>query len=138
MLRGLIRRRKVLHRPLERLLTDRARKALEAAGREARILGDDHPTSRHLLAGLARRDDSVAVMVLTRLGVDAGRTRIRAPEADLRSIVGQARLQAAGLGHAYIGTEHLLLGLIRQEGPQALGVGLEETRTQVVAVLHGR
>ncbi|GIH96273.1 Clp protease N-terminal domain-containing protein [Planobispora siamensis] len=136
MLRGLIRHRKVLHGSLERLLTNRAREALEAAEREARTRGDDRPTSQHLLAALAR-DDNVAVAVLTRLGVDAGGARIRAPGADLHGIVAQARHQAAGLGHGYIGTEHLLLALVHEEGPEALGIGLDQTRVQVIEVLHG-
>ncbi|TDD25556.1 Clp protease N-terminal domain-containing protein [Nonomuraea diastatica] len=48
-----------------------------------------------------------------------------------------ARREATGLGHRYVGTEHLLLGLLHDDGSQALGVGLRQTRDQVIKVLHG-
>ncbi|MGP3937388.1 Clp protease N-terminal domain-containing protein [Nonomuraea sp. KM88] len=49
----------------------------------------------------------------------------------------QARREAAELGHRYVGTEHLLLGLLHEDGAEAPGVGLRQTRDRVVRVLHG-
>ncbi|WP_155340605.1 Clp protease N-terminal domain-containing protein [Acrocarpospora corrugata] len=135
MLRKL--RKAALHQPLERLLTARARQALDLAEREARAQRHDRVTADHLLTGLARLEESVAVRTLDSLGVDLGGTRTRAMSADLVRLTEVARREAAGLGHRYIGTEHLLLGLLHEDGTEALGVGLQQARDQIIKVLHG-
>ncbi|MER5625708.1 Clp protease N-terminal domain-containing protein [Streptosporangium sp. NPDC002544] len=135
MLRKL--RKTTLHQPLERLLTVRARQALDLAEQEARAQGHDRVTADHLLTGLARLDEGVAVMTLNSLGVDLGATRPRAISADLVRLTEAARREAAGLGHRYVGTEHLLLGLLHEDGTESLGVGLQQARDQIIKVLHG-
>ncbi|MGN9789344.1 Clp protease N-terminal domain-containing protein [Nonomuraea sp. ZG12] len=132
-------RRTTLDQLLEHLLTARARLALDLAQQEARTLRHDRVTADHLLMGLARLDEGMAIMTLRSLGCDL--TAIRAQEigVHLDHVVEQARREAAGLKHRYIGTEHLLLGLLREERTAAaLGVGLLQTRIQVIKVLHGK
>ncbi|TDC90072.1 hypothetical protein E1292_43870 [Nonomuraea deserti] len=135
----MLRKRKkaTLHQPLERLLTARARRVLDLAEQEARAQGHDRVTGDHLLAGLARLDEGVAVTTLNSLGVDLGGTRSWAANADIGRLTELARREAAELGHRYVGTEHFLLGLLHDDGAEALGVGLHQTRDQVVRVLHG-
>jgi ATP-dependent Clp protease ATP-binding subunit ClpC len=131
-------RRTTLNRPLERLLTARAQQALDLAKQEARTLSHDRVTADHLLMGLARLDQGVAITTLRSLGCDLT-TRAQETGVDLDHIVELARREAAGLKHRYIGTEHLLLGLLREERTAAaLGVDLRQTRAQVVKVLHGK
>nr|BFE85658.1 hypothetical protein GCM10020093_082590 [Planobispora longispora] len=80
MLRKLLRERRkraVLRGPLEPLLTALARRALDLAEREAGARGDDRVTAEHLLAGLARLDECVAVRTLGSLGVEIGGARTR-------------------------------------------------------------
>nr|WP_260407623.1 Clp protease N-terminal domain-containing protein [Planomonospora venezuelensis] len=132
------RKRAVLHHPLERLLTALAQQVLDLAEQEARTRGDDRATAEHLLTGLARLDEGVAVRTLSSLGIDIDATRSRVARAELGRIVERARCEAAELGHRYIGTEHLLLGVICEEGTEALGVSLHQARDQVIKVLHGR
>jgi ATP-dependent Clp protease ATP-binding subunit ClpC len=104
---------------------------------EASACGHNRVTADHLLMSLARLNEGVAVMALGSLHVDVDGTRSRAASADLSRVTELARHEAAGLGHRYIGTEHLLLGLIHEEGTEALGVSLHQARTQVIKVLHG-
>jgi ATP-dependent Clp protease ATP-binding subunit ClpC len=136
-LKKLSRKKTAFHRPLERLLTVRARKALSLAAMEAGTCGHHRITAGHLLMGLARLNEGVAVMTLGSLHVDVDGTRSRVASADLSRVMDLARHEAAGLGHRYIGTEHLLLGLIHAEGTEALGVSLHQARTQVIKILHG-
>jgi len=137
--------------------TDRARKVLTLAQEEAQRLNDNHIDTEHLLLGLVRQADGVAAKVLSSLGVERHKVR-RAVEL----IIGRCERTASGeiglapranrvielavdeerrLGHHYIGTEHLLLGLIREgEGIAAgvldsLGLNLERVRTEVVSIL---
>ncbi|GAA3200708.1 Clp protease N-terminal domain-containing protein [Nonomuraea roseoviolacea] len=132
-------RRTTLDRPLELLLTTRARQALDLAEQEARALRLARVTADHLLKGLARLGEGVAVMALSGLGRDLTVTRAQETGADLDHVVEQARREAAGLGHRYIGTEHLLLGLLHEESmAAALGVDLPRTRAQVIRVLQGK
>ncbi|MFE3448427.1 Clp protease N-terminal domain-containing protein [Nonomuraea sp. NPDC059194] len=131
------RRKTALHQPLEHLLTARARRALDLAEQEARAQGHDRVTGDHLLVGLARLDEGVAVITLNSLGVDLSGTRTRAISAGLSRLTELARREAAGLGHRYVGTEHLLLGLLHEDGTEALSVGLQQARDQVIKVLHG-
>ncbi|MBB6546130.1 Clp protease N-terminal domain-containing protein [Nonomuraea rubra] len=130
-------KRTIRRQPLERLLTTRAQRALDLAGQEARAQGVDRVTGDHLLAALARLGEGVAVTTLGSLGVDLARTPSPAVHAELGRLTELARQEAAGLGHRYVGTEHLLLGLLHEGGTATLGIGLHQAREQIVKVLHG-
>ncbi|TYB62635.1 hypothetical protein FXF51_24655 [Nonomuraea sp. PA05] len=121
------------HQPLERLLTTRARRALDLAAQEAAAQGHDRVTGDHLLAGLARLDEGVAVITLNSLGV----VLTSGSSADLGRLTALARQEAAELGHRYVGTEHLLLGLLRENEAAIPGIGLQQAREQIVKILHG-
>jgi len=137
--------------------TERARKVLTLAQEEATRFNHNYIGTEHLLLGLVREGDGVAARVLANLGVELNRVR-SAVEFIIgrgdRMIVGEIGLtprakkvielavdEARRLGHHYIGTEHLLLGLVREgEGIAAgvlesLGVNLEKVRTQTIQVL---
>ncbi|MGW2150425.1 Clp protease N-terminal domain-containing protein [Nonomuraea bangladeshensis] len=77
-------------------------------------------------------------MTLRSLGCDLTASVARGTGVGLDQVLERARREAAGLGHRYVGTEHLLLGLLHDETTAAaLGVGLRQARDQVVKVLHG-
>jgi ATP-dependent Clp protease ATP-binding subunit ClpC len=136
--------------------TERARRVVFFAQEEAGRLGENYVSTEHLLLGLVRENDSVAARILDRLGVSLGRIR---SEIERQVTRGDGRLgqdmqltprakrvidlaydEARQLNNNYIGTEHLLLGLIREgEGLAGrvlakLGVDLERTRTEVLAL----
>jgi ATP-dependent Clp protease ATP-binding subunit ClpA len=120
---------------LERF-TERARNVLSAAGVAARDAGRELAGSEHLLLGLFAEPDGVAARALQAMGVqrDAVKSAIQAlPEpadagegghftADGRQALRDALAVALELGHNYIGTEHLLLGLYRNAGSPAAAV----------------
>ena len=133
--------------------TERARKTVFFAQEEAGKLGENYVSTEHLLLGLIREGDTVAAHVLDRLGVSRGRIRV---EIERQAARGEGRLgqdmqltprakrvidlaydEARQLGNNYIGTEHLLLGLLREAEGMAgktlikLGVELERTRMEV-------
>jgi ATP-dependent Clp protease ATP-binding subunit ClpC len=137
--------------------TDRARRVIVLAQEEARMLNHDHIGTEHLLLGLVREEEGIAAQALTALGVSLGDVR-----ASVVGAVGEGRHVPAGhipftprakkvlelslrealaLGNDYLGTEHILLGLIREgDGVAAkvlegLGVGLERARQQVVELV---
>src|SRR6266849_10816740 len=137
--------------------TERARKVLQLAQEEDQRLDHNYIGTEHLLLGLVRESEGVAGKVLTSLGVDLEKVR-KAVEDIIgrgdRIVLGQIGLtprakkvielavdEARRLNHQYIGTEHLLLGLIREgEGIAAgvlesLGVNLEKARTQTIQIL---
>jgi ATP-dependent Clp protease ATP-binding subunit ClpC len=137
--------------------TERARKVLTLAQEEAQRFNHNYIGTEHLLLGLVREGDGVAAKVLSNLGVELQKVR-SAVEFIIgrgeRTVSGEIGLtprakkvielavdEARRLGHHYIGTEHLLLGLIREgEGIAAgvlesLGVNLEKVRTEVIKVL---
>jgi excisionase family DNA binding protein len=140
--------------------TDRARKVLSLAQEEAQRFQHNYIGTEHLLLGLVREGDGVAARVLNNLGVslnDArsavehilGRgDRVALGEIGLtpraKKVIELAVDESARLGHHYIGTEHLLLGLIREgEGIAAgvlesLGVNLEKARRETIRVLTER
>lgn len=113
--------------------TDRARRAMILAKEEAQGMGAMHVGTQHALIGLLREGEGVAARALTRLGVtlEAAREHAEltasrltlgqpAPEpllysADLKKALGFALREALQLGMPYLGTEHLLLGLIRED-----------------------
>ena len=129
----------------------RARKVLTMAQEEAQRLNHNYIGTEHLLLGLVKEDQGVAVKVLRELGVESAQV-IRAIEKAVgrgdRPPYGKPTLaprtkrvielsveEARLMGHQYIGTEHLLLGLVREgEGIavnvlRSLGVSLDKVRT---------
>ena len=137
--------------------TERARKVLTLAQEEAQRFNHNYIGTEHLLLGLVREGEGVAAKVLSNLGIEL--TKVRSAVEFIigrgeRSVMGEIGLtprakkvielavdEARRLGHHYIGTEHLLLGLIREgEGIAAgvlesLGVNLEKVRSEVIKVL---
>src|SRR5438128_9279032 len=137
--------------------TARARKVLTLAQEEAQRLQHNYIGTEHLLLGLVREGEGLAAKVLTALDVDLDMARDRVegiigrgkrvvpgeigltPRA--KKVIELAVDEARRLNHHYIGTEHLLLGLVREgEGIAAgvlesLGVNLEKVRTQTIQVL---
>jgi ATP-dependent Clp protease ATP-binding subunit ClpC len=140
--------------------TDRARRALTLAQEESRLLNHTFLGTEHLLLGLIHEGDGVAAKSLDMLGVslDAARAKVAetiaiagnvpsgsppfSPRA--KKVLELSLREATQLGHNYIGTEHLLLGLVREgEGVGAqvlvgLGVDLGRVRQQVIEVMAGR
>src|SRR5712664_4018007 len=137
--------------------TERARKVLSLAQEEAQRFQHNYIGTEHLLLGLVREGEGVAAKVLSNLGVELNKVR-SAVEFIIgrgdRIVLGEIGLtprakkvielavdEARRLNHHYIGTEHLLLGLVREgEGIAAgvlesLGVNLEKVRTQTIQVL---
>jgi ATP-dependent Clp protease ATP-binding subunit ClpA len=137
--------------------TERARKVLSLAQEEAQRFQHNYIGTEHLLLGLVREGEGVAAKVLTNLGVQLSTVR-NAVEFIIgrgdRIVLGEIGLtprakkvielavdEARRLNHHYIGTEHLLLGLVREgEGIAAgvlesLGVNLEKVRGQTIMVL---
>ena len=138
--------------------TERARKVMTLARQEAQKLNNDYIGTEHILLGLVQEGSGVAAQVLKNLEVDLRKVRAeveRLVEQGTSPVTGTqlpftprakrvlelALEEAQNLGHNYIGTEHLLLGLIREsDGPAAhvlqnLGVKPEEVREEVVELL---
>ncbi|GAA4200539.1 hypothetical protein GCM10022252_53910 [Streptosporangium oxazolinicum] len=140
--------------------TDRARRVVVLAQEEARGLSHDHIGTEHILLGLILEGDGVANRALWALGIGGERVR-----DDVKEIVGTgdevpgshipftprakkvlelSLREALGLHHTYIGTEHILLGLLREgEGVAAQvltrqGARLEAVRAQVIGLLGPR
>ena len=145
--------------PMERFdkFTDRARKVLTLAQDEAQRFNHNYIGTEHLLLGLVREGEGVAARVLENMNVELAKVRTAVEfiigRGD-RPVVGEVGLtprakrvielaidEARRLGHNYIGTEHLLLGLVREgEGIAAgvleiLGVNLDKVRHEVIRVL---
>jgi ATP-dependent Clp protease ATP-binding subunit ClpC len=136
--------------------TERARKVVFYAQEEAQKFGEGYVSTEHLLLGLVRESDSVAARVLERLGVSLSRIRAEVekqlPRGDARPsqdmsltprakrVIDLAYDEARNLNNNYIGTEHLLLGLIREGDGLAgrvlakLGVELDKGRREVMAL----
>jgi ATP-dependent Clp protease ATP-binding subunit ClpC len=140
--------------------TERAKKVLVYAQDEATRFNHNYIGTEHLLLGLLREGDGIAAKVLGNLGVELNKVRSavefiigrgeRMVVGDInltpraKRVIELAVVEARRLGHNYIGTEHLLLGLVREgEGIAAgvlesLGVNLDKVRAQVVQVVsHG-
>jgi ATP-dependent Clp protease ATP-binding subunit ClpA len=138
--------------------TERARKVLSLAQEEAQRFQHNYIGTEHLLLGLVAEGEGVAAKVLANMGVDLSKVR-DAVEFIIgrgdRTVHGEIGLtprakkviefavdEARRLNHHYIGTEHLLLGLVREgEGIAAgvlasLGVNLEKVRTSTIQVLR--
>src|SRR6266511_825000 len=139
--------------------TDRARRVIPLAQEEARRLNHNYIGTEHLLLGLLAEGEGVAAKALEGLGISLEAVRVQVQE-----IIGQGQAAPTGhipftprakkvlqlslreamqLGHAYIGTEHILLGLIREgEGVAAqvlvrLGADRDRVRQQVIHLLEG-
>lgn len=138
--------------------TERARRVLYLAQQEAQRLQNNYIGTEHLLLGLTRLDNGVAVQVLSNLGLEG--TQIRStvesimgstqpstskeigltPQA--KKVIELAVDEARYMNHHYIGTEHLLLGLIREgdgiaaEVLRSLGVSLEKVRIETIRTLY--
>src|SRR6266699_1770652 len=137
--------------------TERARRVFSLAQEEAQRFQHNYIGTEHLLLGLVREGEGVAAKVLNQLGVELQAVRdavefiigrgdqIGLGEIGLtpraKKVIELAVDEARRLNHHYIGTEHLLLGLVREgEGIAAgvlesLGVNLEKVRTQTIQVL---
>ncbi len=140
--------------------TERARKVLSLAQEEAQRFNHNYIGTEHLLLGLVREGDGVAAKVLNNLGV--GLIQVRSAVEHIlgngdwvvlgeigltpraKKVIELATDEARRLGHHYIGTEHLLLGLVREgEGIAAgvlesLGVNLEKARRETIRILTER
>jgi ATP-dependent Clp protease ATP-binding subunit ClpC len=139
--------------------TDRARRVVVLAQEEARMLNHNYIGTEHILLGLIHEGEGVAAKALESLGIS-----LEAVRQQVQDIIGQGQQAPSGhiaftprankvlelasqealqLGHNYIGTEHILLGLIREgEGVAAqilvkLGADLNRVRQQVIQLLHG-
>jgi ATP-dependent Clp protease ATP-binding subunit ClpA len=139
--------------------TDRARRVVVLAQEEARLLNHDYVGTEHLLLGLAHEGQGVAAKALESLGIrlEALRSQVeeaigrgqRAPSGHLsftpraKKVLELSLRESQQLGHNYLGTEHLLLGLVREgEGVAAqvlvkLGADLSRVRQQVIQLLGG-
>ena len=139
--------------------TDRARRVVVLAQEEARMLNHNYIGTEHILLGLVREEEGVAAKALESLSIS-----LEAVRQQVEEIIGQGQAAPTGhipftprakkvlelslrealqLGHNYIGTEHILLGLIREgEGVaaqvlQKLGADLNRVRQTVIQLLSG-
>ncbi|WP_213997336.1 MULTISPECIES: ATP-dependent Clp protease ATP-binding subunit [Tepidanaerobacter] len=137
--------------------TERAQKVIAHAQEEARRLNHNVVGTEHLLLGLLREDEGIAARALKNLGVDADKVRnqvemmigvgpfaVQGPigyTPRAKRVMELAIDESRRLGHNYVGTEHILLGLIREgEGVAAqvltnLGVSLDKAREEVLSLL---
>ena len=139
--------------------TDRARRVVVLAQEEARALNHNYIGTEHILLGLIREGEGVAAKALESMGIS--REAVRSEVEDIigkgsqppsgyipftpraKKVLELSLREALQLGHKYIGTEHILLGLIREgEGVAAqvlvkLGADLPRVRQQVIQLLSG-
>jgi ATP-dependent Clp protease ATP-binding subunit ClpC len=138
--------------------TDRARKVMQLANQEAQRFNHEYIGTEHILLGLVKEGSGVAANVLKNLDIDLRKIRLevekivqsgpdmvtmgklpQTPRA--KKVIEYSIEEARNLGHNYVGTEHLLLGLLReQEGVAAqvlmnLGLKLEDVREEVLNLL---
>jgi ATP-dependent Clp protease ATP-binding subunit ClpA len=139
--------------------TDRARRSLFLSQEEARLLNHNYVGTEHLLLGLVSEGQGVAAKALESLGISLQTVRAQveeiighgqwAPTGHIpftpraKKVLELSLREATQLGHNYIGTEHILLGLVREgEGVAAqvlvkLGADLSRVRQQVIQLLSG-
>jgi Clp amino terminal domain, pathogenicity island component/UvrB/uvrC motif len=139
--------------------TDRARRVVVLAQDEARLLNHDYIGTEHILLGLLHEGEGIAAKALESLGIslDAVRQQVeeiigqgqQAPSGHIpftpraRKVLELSLREALQLGYNYVGTEHILLGLVREgDGVAAqvlvkLGADLNRVRQQVIQLLHG-
>jgi ATP-dependent Clp protease ATP-binding subunit ClpC len=138
--------------------TDRARRVVVLAQDEARMLNHNYIGTEHILLGLLREGEGVAARVLESLGITPEAVRLQVEEITGRGksppsghipftppakkVLELSLREALQLGHDYIGTEHILLGLLREGAGVAaqvlvrLGADLNRVRQQVMGMLH--
>jgi hypothetical protein len=139
--------------------TEGARQVVVLAQTEARELKHDQIGTEHLLLGLLRNEDRLAARVLTSLGVTLDRVRVlvvedvgvgdETPTGQIpftpraKKVLELALREALSLGHNYIGTEHILLGLVRERDGVAARVlrefdaDAEKVRNEIIRMLSG-
>nr|MBA2599283.1 ATP-dependent Clp protease ATP-binding subunit [Actinomycetota bacterium] len=139
--------------------TDRARRVVVLAQEEARLLNHNYIGTEHILLGLIHEGEGVAAKALESLGISLDKVRQQVEEIigagqsppsghipftpRAKKVLELSLREALQLGHNYIGTEHILLGLIREgEGVAAqvlvkLGADLGRVRQQVIQLLSG-
>ncbi len=139
--------------------TDRARRVLVLAQEEARLLNHNFIGTEHILLGLIHEGEGVAAKALESLGISLEAVRAKVEETigpagsattgsppftpRAKKVLELSLREALQLGHNYIGTEHMLLGLVREgEGVAAqvltqLGADLSRVRQQVIQLLSG-
>lgn len=145
-------------RPMYERFTDRARKVMQLANQEAQRFNHEYIGTEHILLGLVKEGTGVAANVLKNLDIDLRKIRLevekivqagpdmvtmgklpQTPRA--KKVIEYSIEEARQLNHNYVGTEHLLLGLLReQEGVAAqvlmnLGLKLEDVREEVLNLL---
>jgi ATP-dependent Clp protease ATP-binding subunit ClpA len=138
--------------------TDRARRVVVLAGEDARLLGRDYIGTEHLLIGLIHEGDGIVARAISQFGVtlESVRAMVEKTVGDSSEfghespaftdgavkVLDLARSESNDLGHSYVATWHILLGLIREGsdiGAQVLtnlGVDLSELRQQVIRQLE--
>ncbi len=139
-------------------MTDRAKRAMTFANQEAQRLGHDHVGTEHLLLGMVKEGSGLAAVVLREFNIDLSTVRQEVlrithgpskgppptqlpPTERLNRVLKLAIEEAEALSHNYVGTEHLLLGLLHEpEGTAAralanLKLKLEEVRAAVLNLL---
>ncbi|MCS7249581.1 MAG: ATP-dependent Clp protease ATP-binding subunit [candidate division WOR-3 bacterium] len=140
--------------------TNRLRKVINIARQEAIRMHHDYIGSEHLLLGIVKEGEGVAALVLSNLGIEKdelisaienavsyGKTPLVLGEIPLnqeaRRILNYAMEEARRMNHSYIGTEHLLLGILREEQSIAaqvlfsLGIDIDIVRSEIMKVLEG-
>ncbi len=139
--------------------TDKARRVVVLAQEEAKLLNHNYIGTEHILLGLIHEGEGVAAKALEALGINLEQVReqvqdiigqgAQAPSGHIpftpraKKVLELSLREALQLGHSYIGTEHLLLGLIREgEGVAAqvltkLGADTNKVRQQVIQLLSG-
>jgi ATP-dependent Clp protease ATP-binding subunit ClpA len=141
--------------------TDRARKVMQLANQEAQRFNHEYIGTEHLLLGLIKEGSGIAASVLKNLDIDLRKIRLEveriiqsgpyvAPMVKLaqtpraKKVIEYSMEEARNLNHNYVGTEHILLGLLREKEAVAaqvlmnLGLNLENVRAEVLAILgHG-
>ncbi len=145
---------------MQERFTERVRKVISLARQEAVKLHHDHIGTEHLLLGLVKEGEGVAAVVLTNLGVNLDDLRRAVENAvttgsetlvlgevplnqDARSALNYSVDEARKMNHTYIGTEHLLLGLLREERGlgcqilQSLGAEIDLVRNETMKLLGG-
>jgi ATP-dependent Clp protease ATP-binding subunit ClpC len=143
---------------MDERLTDRARKVMQLANQEAQRFHHEYIDTEHILLGLVKEGSGAAANVLKNLDIDLRKVRqevekIVQPGPDMvtmgklpqtpraKKVIEYSIEEARNLNHNYVGTEHLLLGLLReQEGVAAqvlmsLGLKLEDVREEVLNLL---
>lgn len=149
--------------PVFERFSDRARRVVVLAQEEARLLGHDHIGTEHLLLGVVHEGEGVGAEVLASLGLtlDVVRAEVRAATGEhgrereavapaghipftprAKKVLELSLRESLQLGHDYIGTEHVLLGLLREERGVAArvltgrGADLRTVRERVLEVLR--